>query len=209
MRALNCLLNSHSFPRLFETSRMQELFQGWGTRPYIIRDHPVYAPSEWEMALYCNAVSHWRIQRMIPASSRLLISIMQISYNKLTKGEGRKMSLNPVHCMPKIVRVGRSVHVTEPYWWKVNMCCSTYQSGTKPNLVAKIWQPNLVTICAWLPKLVANISSNFHHLVNTGLAVGSFFKWLPITVAHTCKLDTIEWFISRRLEMAPSDCNHL
>ena len=23
------------------------------------------------------------------------------------------------------------------------------QSGTKPNLVAKIWPPNLVTICAW------------------------------------------------------------
>ena len=48
------------------------------------------------------------------------------------------------------------------------------QSGTKPNLVAKIWPPNLVTICAWLPKLVANVSSNFHLLVNTGLAVGSF-----------------------------------
>ena len=68
------------------------------------------------------------------------------------------------------------------------------QSGTKPNLVAKIWPPNLVTICAWLPKLVANVSYNFHHLVNTGLAVGSFFKWLPITVAHTCKLDTI-WVV--------------
>ena len=50
------------------------------------------------------------------------------------------------------------------------------QSGTKPNLVAKIWPPNLVTICAWLPRLVANVSSNFHHLVNTGLAVGSFFQ---------------------------------
>ena len=68
------------------------------------------------------------------------------------------------------------------------------QSGTKQNLVAKIWPPNLVTICAWLPKLVANVSSNFHHLVNTGLAVGSFFKWLPITVAHTCRLDTI-WVV--------------
>ena len=73
-----------------------------------------------------------------------------------------------------------------------------YQSGTKPNLVAKIWPPNLVTICAWLPKLVANVNSNVHHLVDIGLAVGSFFKWLPITVAHTCKLDTI-WvvYISR------------
>ena len=69
-----------------------------------------------------------------------------------------------------------------------------YQSGTKPNLVAKIWPPNLVTICAWLPKLVTKVSFNFHHLVNPGLAVGSFFKWLPITVAHTCKLDTI-WVV--------------
>ena len=71
---------------------------------------------------------------------------------------------------------------------------SPKQSGTKPNLVAKIWPPNWVTICTWLPKLVANVSSNFHHLVNTGLAVGSFFKWLPITVAYTCKLDTI-WVV--------------
>ena len=57
-----------------------------------------------------------------------------------------------------------------------NPWSTIYQSGTKPNLVAKIWPPNLVTICAWLPKLVANVSSNFHHLVNTGLAVGSFFQ---------------------------------
>ena len=47
------------------------------------------------------------------------------------------------------------------------------QSGTKPNLVAKIWPPNLVTICAWLPRLVANVSSKFQHLVNTRLTVGS------------------------------------
>ena len=76
-----------------------------------------------------------------------------------------------------------------PQWYSHH-----YQSGIKPNLVAKIWPPNLVTICAWLPKLVADVSSNFHHLVNTGLAIGSFFKWLPITVAHTCKLDTI-WVV--------------
>ena len=55
-----------------------------------------------------------------------------------------------------------------------------YQSGTKPNLVAKIWPPNLATICAWLPKLVDNISSKFHHLVNTGLAIGSLARWLPL-----------------------------
>ena len=49
------------------------------------------------------------------------------------------------------------------------------QSGTKPNLVAKIWPPNLVTIYAWLPKLVANVSSNFHHLVNAGAGLAVFF----------------------------------
>ena len=54
------------------------------------------------------------------------------------------------------------------------------QSGTKPNLVVKIWLPTLVTICNGLPKLVASISSHIHHLVNTRLAVGSLVKWLPI-----------------------------
>ena len=80
--------------------------------------------------------------------------------------------------------------VTQPQWVK--------QSGTKPNLVAKIWPPNLVTICAWLPKLVANINSQFQHLVNMGLDLGILvkwlLKWLPIMVAHTCKLDTI-WVV--------------
>ena len=38
-----------------------------------------------------------------------------------------------------------------------------YQSCTKPNLVAKKWLPNLVTILHRLPKLVANISSQFRH----------------------------------------------
>ena len=42
-----------------------------------------------------------------------------------------------------------------------------------------------------LPKLLANISSQFYHLVNTGLAVGSLVKWLSVKVAHTRKLDTI------------------
>ena len=57
------------------------------------------------------------------------------------------------------------------------------QSGTKPNLVAKIWLPTLVAIYNGLPKLVAKISSHIHHLVNTGLDVGSLVKWLPIKVA--------------------------
>ena len=63
------------------------------------------------------------------------------------------------------------------------MLSALYQSATKPNLVAKIWLPTLVTICNGLPKLVANISSHNDHLVNTGLAVGSLVKWLPIKVA--------------------------
>ena len=45
---------------------------------------------------------------------------------------------------------------------------------------------NLAEIVAtpytWSRELVANISSRFHHLVNTGLAVGSLDKWLPIKV---------------------------
>ena len=56
------------------------------------------------------------------------------------------------------------------------------------------WPPNLVTICAWLPKLVANVSYQFQHLVNTRLGVGFLVKWLPIMVAHTFKLDTI-WVV--------------
>ena len=57
--------------------------------------------------------------------------------------------------------------------------------------------------------LVASISSQFHHLVNTGLAVGSLVKWLSIKVANPSKIDKVEWFIARRLKMAPSDCNYL
>ena len=60
-----------------------------------------------------------------------------------------------------------------------------------------------------LPKLVANISSKFHHLVNTGLAVGSLVKWLPIKVATPANYTQFEWFITRQLEMAPFDCNCL
>ena len=65
---------------------------------------------------------------------------------------------------------------------------------------------NNLTICAWLPKLVANVSSQFHHLVSIGLAVGYLVKWLPIMVAHICKLNTIwvVYYITCRLEMDPS-----
>ena len=43
--------------------------------------------------------------------------------------------------------------------WIINEDALHQQSGTKPNLVANIWPPNLVAICTWLPKLVANVSS--------------------------------------------------
>ena len=72
-RALDCcLMNSQSFPRLFEILLIQGLFQGRGMRLYII------------------------------------VSILQISYNKLTKGEGRSNASKFHTLYAKIVRVGRS-----------------------------------------------------------------------------------------------------
>ena len=58
------------------------------------------------------------------------------------------------------------------------------------NFGFQLWWPFVYR----LPKLVANISYQYHHLVNTVLTVGSLVKWLPIKVAHTCKLDTI-WVV--------------
>ena len=62
------------------------------------------------------------------------------------------------------------------------------------SLNSLVQNQTLVTVWRRLPKLVANISSEFHHLVNTELAVGSLVKWLPIKVAHPCKSDTI-WVV--------------
>ena len=76
--------------------------------------------------------------------------------------------------------------------WSV-LASAPEQSGTKPNLLKKIWPPTLLTICAGLPKLVANVSSGFHHLVNTGLTVGSFVKWLPIMVYGPCMIVPHKW----------------
>ena len=42
-----------------------------------------------------------------------------------------------------------------------------------------------------LPKLVANISSQFQHLVNTVLAAGSLVKWISIKVTRISKIDEI------------------
>ena len=93
--------------------------------------------------------------------------------------------------------------VTRPQWVNDPTAQPTKQhieqSGTKPNLVAKIWLPTLVTICNGLPKLVAKISSHIDHLVNTGLAVGSLFKWLPIKVATPSNQTQFEWFVARWL----------
>ena len=62
------------------------------------------------------------------------------------------------------------------------------------SLNSLVQNQTLVTIWRRLPKLVANIRSEFHHLVNTELAVGSLVKWLSIKVAHPCKSDTI-WVV--------------
>ena len=85
----------------------------------------------------------------------------------------------------------------------------TNQAGTKPNLVAKILATKIGNLGHRPPKLVANNSSHFHHLVNTGLAVASLVKWLPIKVANPSKIEKFEWLIAHRFKMAPSDCNHL
>ena len=86
----------------------------------------------------------------------------------------------------------------------ISLCLSIKIKPTKVNFFhpppSTVWYktkfclPILVTICAWVPKLVANISSQFRHLVNTGLTVGFLSKWQPVKVAHTCKLETI-WVV--------------
>ena len=75
-------------------------------------------------------------------------------------------------------------------------------------MVAKILATKikLVTFGHRLPKLVVNISSQFHHLFNTGLAVASLVKWLPIKVANPSKIDKFEWFIAHQFQMAPFHC---
>ena len=73
------------------------------------------------------------------------------------------------------------------------------QSGTKPNLVAKILATKFGGRFCRLPKLVAKISSKFQHLVNTGLDVGSGIKWLPLKVVNTCKLDIIWVFYCSKI----------
>ena len=75
----------------------------------------------------------------------------------------------------KPVKFGVSRHFLENTWRELPGILHADQSGTKLNLVT-----TLVTICNGLPKLVANIGSHIHHLVNTGLTVGFLVKWLQI-----------------------------
>ena len=68
-------------------------------------------------------------------------------------------------------------------WCQVGDKPFSEQSGTEPNLVAK----TLVTVWHRLTKLVANISSEFHHRAHC---------WFSCQMAtnkssHACKLDTI------------------
>ena len=82
------------------------------------------------------------------------------------------------------------------------------QSGTKPNLVAKILATKIGNLWALATK-IGSQNSWSHHLVNTWLDVDSLIRCLPIKVANTSKIDKFKWFIARRLQMAPSNCNHL
>ena len=56
---------------------------------------------------------------------------------------------------------------------------------TKPNLVAKIWPPNLITICAWLPKLVVNVSSKFCNK-NVYMCAHFCYKMVHCGIWDTC-----------------------
>ena len=79
-------------------------------------------------------------------------------------------------------------------WYKTKFKFGIQNFGSQP------WWPFVHR----LPKLVANISSQFHHLVNTGLAVGSLVKWLPIKypylqISHNLSgllLDNCKWLHS-------------
>ena len=66
------------------------------------RDHSVYAPSQWEMVLHCNAISHW-----LGTYTEWSLDEVQSSYSRtpLTHWGGHKMAAilqttfsNPFHC---------------------------------------------------------------------------------------------------------------
>ena len=74
--------------------------------PNLVQPNVLMTGSISEFPFHCattNLMSWWAIMRYCHTNtiSYIIVSILQISYNKLTKGEGRKMSLNPVYCTPK------------------------------------------------------------------------------------------------------------
>ena len=78
------------------------------------------------------------------------------------------------------------VQVSTKYFW-ISKC--QVQVSTKYSRFCIKYQVSSTSTL-----LDPNPGSNLNHLVNTGLVVGYFFKLLPITVTHTCKLDTI-WVV--------------
>ena len=84
-------------------------------------------------------------------------------------------------------------HINNKMYWVASQLISLVHNQI---WYPKFWLPKLVTSGHRLTKLVANISSQFCHLVNsnTGLAVGSLVKWLPIKVANPYKLRQI-WVV--------------
>ena len=80
-----------------------------------------------------------------------------------------------------------------------NYLCANIKGGLleyQLNLQNKVDSQNLDNQQWWpfvhgLPKLIANISSQFQHLVNTVLAVSSLLKWIPIKVTVISKIGKI------------------
>ena len=74
--------------------------------PNLVQPNVLRTGSISEFPFHCaptNLMFWWAIMRYCHTNtiSYIIVSILQISYNKLTKGEGRKMSLNPVYCTLK------------------------------------------------------------------------------------------------------------
>ena len=144
---------------------------------------------------YCSpALSHRSgpdkiiIKLCLPDQDNSVVDNVMCSYFLVKSVRFRISEFSPLSSDPLILN-HQAVSTTGCY-----PCGQTYPVLVNSLVQNQIWPPNLVTICAWLPKLVVTVSSEFHNLVNTGLVVGSLARWLPIMVAHTCKLDTI-WVV--------------
>ena len=66
-----------------------------------------------------------------------------------------------------------------------------------PYQLSKLLYRSIIDISTWqqwwlfvqaLPKLITNISFEFHHFINTALADGSLVNWIPIKVTYTSKI---------------------